>query len=45
MICKPSMRNNFDDAFAPDDDIKLDDDGAPFEARNKDVILMKPNKK
>ena len=26
MICKPSMRNHFDDAFAPDDDIKLDDD-------------------
>ena len=44
MICKPSMRKQFDDAFALDDDIKLDDDGEPFEARNKDVILMKPKK-
>jgi len=43
MICKPSMKNYYDDAIALDDDISLDDYGELFEATNKKyVILMKP---
>ena len=32
MICKPSMKYHFDDAFVLDDDINLDD-GEPLETR------------
>ena len=41
--CKPSMKNDYDDAIALDDDISLDDYGELFEETNKKhVILMKP---
>ena len=30
MICKPSMKNDYDDAIALDDDISLDDYGELF---------------
>ena len=39
MICKPSMKNHFDDALVLDDDINIDDGGEPFKLQYKMMLF------